>query len=74
MGSLGASLRVARESNKVKRASSGLWGNCGMFDDGAQCLEGQKNIVPLIKNKVPYIQNMSLCINNKELYIKLGFE
>ena len=71
---IGAGLRVARESNKVKRASSGLWGNCGMFDDGAQCLEGQKNIIPLIKNKVPYIQNMSLCINNKELYIKLGFE
>ena len=26
---------------------------------------GHVNIVPLIKNEGPYIQNMSLCINNK---------
>ena len=41
-----ASLRVARDGNKVRRASSGLSGNCGMIDDGAQWLEGQKNVVP----------------------------
>ena len=45
-GVSGAGLRVGRNGNKVRRASLGLWGNCDMFDDGAQWLQGQKNVVP----------------------------
>ena len=31
-GVIGASLRARRDGYKVRRASSGLRGNCGMFD------------------------------------------
>ena len=44
-GVIGAGLRVARESNKVKRASSGLWGNCRMYDGGAQWLQVQEILI-----------------------------
>ena len=40
-----ASLRVARDGNKVRRASSGLWGNCRMYDGGAQWLQVQEILI-----------------------------
>ena len=47
-GVIGARLRAVRVGYKGRRASSGLWGNCGMFDGGARWLQGQQIVIGVV--------------------------